>query len=134
MGKQEKHQQKKHLEQQNKQKSPTYHRCYSKNANIFINFTSRLYLLATLFLGTFSCNCKPELISQSVTNIPAPSAAESYQLDLMPSEGVSKVLSFMDIMKQRRYGNNIDQCPCIILPGSNKCTVYDSRYQAALIE
>uniref|UniRef100_A0A914LUG5 Uncharacterized protein n=2 Tax=Meloidogyne TaxID=189290 RepID=A0A914LUG5_MELIC len=52
----------------------------------------------------------------------------------MPSEGVSKSLTFMDLMKQRRYGNNIEQCPCIILPGSNKCVTYDSRYQAALIE
>ncbi|KAF7633818.1 hypothetical protein Mgra_00006788 [Meloidogyne graminicola] len=52
----------------------------------------------------------------------------------MPSEGVSKTLTFMDLMTQRRYGNNIEQCPCIILPGSNKCMVYDSRYQAALIE
>ncbi|CAK5008727.1 unnamed protein product [Meloidogyne enterolobii] len=132
----QKQQQNKHPPKQQQKHPQTYYRCYSKSANNLplINFTSKIYLLATLFLGTFSCNCKQELISQSVTNIPAPSPAESYQLDLMPSEGVSKSLTFMDLMKQRRYGNNIEQCPCIILPGSNKCVVYDSRYQAALIE
>jgi len=131
-----KQQNKRPPKQQQKQPQTYYSRCYSKSANNLplINFTSKIYLLATLFLGTFSCNCKQELISQSVTNIPAPSPAESYQLDLMPSEGVSKSLTFMDLMKQRRYGNNIEQCPCIILPGSNKCVTYDSRYQAALIE
>uniref|UniRef100_A0A914C4N6 Uncharacterized protein n=1 Tax=Acrobeloides nanus TaxID=290746 RepID=A0A914C4N6_9BILA len=43
-------------------------------------------------------------------------------------------LSFMDLVRQRTNGNFVQQCPCVILPGSNRCITYDGRFQAATIE
>uniref|UniRef100_A0A914XCF1 Uncharacterized protein n=1 Tax=Plectus sambesii TaxID=2011161 RepID=A0A914XCF1_9BILA len=36
-------------------------------------------------------------------------------------------------LRPRLYGDKIQQCPCVIPPGSKKCAAYDSRYQAVTI-
>ncbi|KAK0406147.1 hypothetical protein QR680_018394 [Steinernema hermaphroditum] len=42
-------------------------------------------------------------------------------------------LSFPELVKQKNRGNELDQCPCVSLPGSGRCITYDSRFQAANI-
>ncbi|XGW35610.1 hypothetical protein V3C99_019092 [Haemonchus contortus] len=47
---------------------------------------------------------------------------------------LSRLADFQDIVRQRKNGNNITQCPCVIHPESGRCIVYNSRYQAANVE
>uniref|UniRef100_A0A7E4ZRM6 Uncharacterized protein n=1 Tax=Panagrellus redivivus TaxID=6233 RepID=A0A7E4ZRM6_PANRE len=44
------------------------------------------------------------------------------------------LLSFNEILRQRTEGVEVKQCPCISLPGTNRCISYDSRFQAASLE
>jgi hypothetical protein len=91
------------------------------------------FLLFPFFL--FPSQILANLVSQSVTNLPAPpSPVDAYQLELMPSLAVSMALNFQDLLKQKRVGNKAEQCPCITFAGSKKCVAYDGRYQAALTE
>jgi hypothetical protein len=56
---------------------------------------------------------RAELISQSVTELPAPPPpplVEAYQLELeRPSMGVSMALNFQDLLQQKHYGNHVDR-------------------------
>lgn len=47
---------------------------------------------------------------------------------------LSRLADFQDIVRQRKNGNNIAQCPCVLHPDSGRCIVYNSRYQAANVE
>ncbi|KAK6028138.1 hypothetical protein OSTOST_05821 [Ostertagia ostertagi] len=47
---------------------------------------------------------------------------------------LSRLADFQDIVRQRKNGNNIAQCPCVIHAESGRCIVYNSRYQAANVE
>lgn len=56
-----------------------------------------------------------------------------------PSYGVhdgigGSLLSFLQLVRQRSSGNQLQQCPCVHLPGSDKCIAYDSRYLATTVE
>ncbi|KAL3069379.1 hypothetical protein niasHS_018104 [Heterodera schachtii] len=81
-----------------------------------------------------------QILTQSVTNFSEPfTTPEMYQQAVLgiPVEMSSRStigLTFNDVLKQRRVGNNMEQCPCVVLPGSHKCVNYDGRYQSALIE
>uniref|UniRef100_A0A914HD86 Uncharacterized protein n=1 Tax=Globodera rostochiensis TaxID=31243 RepID=A0A914HD86_GLORO len=81
-----------------------------------------------------------QILTQSVTNFSEPfTTPELYQHTVL---GISEVstrsasfgFNFNDVLKQRRVGNNMEQCPCVVLPGSHKCVNYDGRYQSALLE
>ncbi|WKY15454.1 hypothetical protein Q1695_000718 [Nippostrongylus brasiliensis] len=47
---------------------------------------------------------------------------------------LSRLADFQDIVRQRKNGNNIAQCPCVLHPESGRCIVYNSRYQASNLE
>lgn len=44
------------------------------------------------------------------------------------------LLSFLDLIRQRDSGNQMPQCPCVTLPGSSECIVYEARFLAANVE
>ncbi|VDM74606.1 unnamed protein product [Strongylus vulgaris] len=46
----------------------------------------------------------------------------------------AKLPEFKDIVRQRKEGNNIAQCPCVIHPESGRCFVYNPMYQAVNVE
>jgi len=103
-----------------------------KTTKIIVQFGHQFLLL--IFLSFPSKNLA-NLVSQSVTNLPAPpSPVDAYQLELMPALAVSMALNFQDLLKQKMVGNKAEQCPCITFAGSKKCVAYDGRYQAALTE
>ncbi|KAK6060410.1 hypothetical protein COOONC_01932 [Cooperia oncophora] len=47
---------------------------------------------------------------------------------------LSRLADFQDIVRQRKNGNSIAQCPCVLHAESGRCIVYNSRYQAANVE
>ncbi|KAI6173957.1 E3 ubiquitin-protein ligase listerin [Aphelenchoides besseyi] len=85
-------------------------------------------LIGVLFLFIQISNA--QIVSQSVAKI-GPRYVSTY--GKRTGEG-SAALSFLQLVRQKSDGSQVPQCPCVHLPGSDKCVAYDSRYQAVSIE
>ncbi|KAH7719040.1 CBN-PQN-37 protein [Aphelenchoides avenae] len=79
----------------------------------------QLALISLLFLENVHC----QIVSQSVTK---------FSEYATPAQG--SLLSFMELVRQRSQGNQVQQCPCVRLPGVDKCITYDARFQASNLE
>ncbi|CAD5227606.1 unnamed protein product [Bursaphelenchus okinawaensis] len=86
---------------------------------------SRILWLLWPLIATYT---KAQVITQNVARI------QSYTNYGQHDSQGSSLLSFMQLVRQRSAGNQIQQCPCVHLPGSDKCITYDSRFQAVSIE
>ncbi|KAI1718772.1 hypothetical protein DdX_05879 [Ditylenchus destructor] len=78
---------------------------------------------------SFVCG-EAQLLAQSVTTYEEKDPPNVYQTTLL---GVS-MLSFRELVRQRKVGNTVDQCPCVVLAGTGRCITYDARFQAANLE
>uniref|UniRef100_A0AC34F1W6 Uncharacterized protein n=1 Tax=Panagrolaimus sp. ES5 TaxID=591445 RepID=A0AC34F1W6_9BILA len=56
------------------------------------------------------------------------SGAEANEVEQNPKD------VFLELIRQRFDGNAVQQCPCVIPSGSDKCIAYDPRYSAISVE
>ncbi|KAI1730430.1 hypothetical protein Ddc_03124 [Ditylenchus destructor] len=89
------------------------------------------HLLPIFLWQNISSVCaEAQLLAQSVTSYEEKDQPNVYQTALL---GVS-MISFRELVRQRKVGNTVDQCPCVVLAGTGRCITYDARFQAANLE